>query len=124
MSKIDVNWIRDGITQETVDWAQKTGKHLADGRDHLSTSQLRKFFGELRRIQALGYENAKSDFILLQAKLAYSVARQDKWKVAKMREFSDIISGGIREVKTTSDYKNFIDIVEALVAYHKMYEKN
>lgn len=122
MTKIEVNWIREGITQETVDWAQETGKRLADGYDRLSTSQLRKFFGELRRIQALGYENAKSDFILLQAKLAYTVARQDRKKVGKTKEFSEIISSGIREVHSSKDYKNFIDIVEALVAYHKMYE--
>ncbi len=124
MTKIEVNWIREGITQETVDWAQETGKRLADGHDRLSTSQLRKFFGELRRIQALGYENAKSDFILLQAKLAYTVARQDRRKSGKIKEFSEIISGGIREVHSSEDYKNFIDVVEALVAYHKMYENS
>ena len=125
MEQINREWIKNGIDQNTVDWAKKYGEDLADGRrDKLTTSQLRKFFGELKRIQALGYEESKADFLLLQAKLAYAVGRARKGggRAGKIESFAKVISEGIRAVNSEKEYKNFINVVEAVVAYHKFYE--
>jgi CRISPR type III-A-associated protein Csm2 len=125
MKPIDKSWISDGISQATMDWAKEQGQFFAEGRDKLTTTQLRKFFGELKRIQALGYDNAKADFLLLQAKLAYAVGRERKrgGRVGKIEDFADMISRGIQEVNSKKEYQNFIDITESVVAYHKFYEE-
>lgn len=116
--------IETKVTDETVKFAEKFGQYLAKGGNKLTTSQLRRFFGEVRRIQMVGYEDAKSDFILLSPKLAYAVGRaKDKNKNSKIADFYIVISNGISRVKDEQSFKNFIKIFEAIVAYHKQYEK-
>lgn len=124
MSEIKKEWLVNGIEQETITWAQGFSRQLTEGHDNLTTSQLRKFFGEFKRIQAMGYDKAKTDFILLQAKLAYSVGRAtSKGNALKMKLFADTVSKGIQLVSNEDEYNNFIDVLEAIVAYHKYYEK-
>ena len=81
--------ITDKITNETVTFAEEFGTYLGTdevvekrndkGRpyekkmEHLTTSQLRRFFGEVKRLQMSGYN--KSALVLLKPKLAYAVAR-------------------------------------------------
>lgn len=52
--KMKKDWIQNGISNEAVEWAKSFGEYLTkkDVKDVLSTSQLRKFFGELRRIDS------------------------------------------------------------------------
>ena len=123
MSNIQT-FINNGINQDAIDWAKKNGQNLADGRNQLTTSQLRRFFGELKRIQNLGYEKGKTDLMLLQAKLAYAVgrARRGNGQAGKIESCAEIISEGIQCIKDEKQYLNFMQIVEALVAYHKYYE--
>ena len=48
-------WMQSEITDEAVEWTKSFGKYLtqfSDGLKALTTSQIRKFFGELKRIQA------------------------------------------------------------------------
>lgn len=126
--KMKKDWIRNGVSNETVEWAKSFGEFLAkrDGiKKALSTSQLRKFFGELRRIDS-DFSNKKNDIIMLKPMLAYAVGR-DK-NETKIKEFSEEISKGIDairlgEKKEEGDFKNFLKIFEAIVAYHKFYEE-
>ena len=113
------NWLNK-IEPETIDWAKKFGSTLANQingkRDtELTTSQLRKFFGEVKRQQIKGYK--EDDFILLKPKLAYAVAKKNK-KEARINEFYEVFSKIMNEVKTEKEFKNFIKILEAVVAYH------
>ena len=84
--KIDHSEIMNEITKKTDDFANRFGKHLGTSdvtpdnmgkeksqKNNLTTNQLRKFFGEVKRQQLNGYN--QSDFILLRPKLAYAVAR-------------------------------------------------
>ncbi|MDD2387590.1 MAG: type III-A CRISPR-associated protein Csm2 [Bacteroidales bacterium] len=121
--------ITDKITKTTVDFAEDFGKHLGtddkDGhktlRAKLTTSQLRKFFGEVKRQQMIGYN--ETDFILLKPKLAYAVGRATGSN-PKINDFYNVITDAIDKVKTEKHFKNFIKIFEAIVAYHKAAEES
>lgn len=85
----------------------------------MSTSQIRKFFGAIKRIQA-DFDNLKGEIILLEPKLAYAVGK-DK-KESKIDEFYKELSPLIKEIKEDEKkFKNFVSIVETIVAYHKVY---
>ena len=135
-------WISDRITQETVEFAKKFGTYLAttDSWEEvqkkgdkqkvlgaiLTTSQLRRFFGEVKRQQTIGYE--ESSFVMLTPKLAYAVGREKKEKKGNVRylkieDFFMVFEDAIKKVGNSKDkqkaFKNFISIFEAVVAYHK-----
>ncbi len=132
------------ISKETVDFAKKFGSHLGTNdtkliedkygnkkektvRAKLTTTQLRKFYGEVKRQQMKGYN--ETDFVLLKPKLAYAVGRV-KDPSAKINDLYKVVANAIdivvnedgiaKEIK----FKNFIKIFEAIVAYHKAAEES
>nr|HMP31734.1 type III-A CRISPR-associated protein Csm2 [Saprospiraceae bacterium] len=64
--KIDINWVtgQQPINNEAIDWASHFGEYLApinkNDKDAMTTSQIRKFFGEVKRIQA-DFDKYKDD---------------------------------------------------------------
>jgi len=137
--KIKPEWIQNGIEdEEPVEWANKFGTYLAKNDDYikivkrggeevkvkrkiLTTSQLRKFFGEIKRLQLLGYDKAKTDILLLKPKLAYAVGRA-KDKNAKIHDFYEVITDALQYIKNQKTFENFINLFEAIVAFHKAAE--
>jgi CRISPR type III-A-associated protein Csm2 len=124
--------IQNKVTDVTVQFAENFGKYLAvDDYDSepLTTSQLRKFFGEVKRQQMMGYN--ETEFTMLKPKLAYAVGRAKqngkKNKAQKIEDFFVVITDAIDKVLSSSDrakaFKNFITAFEAIVAYHKAAEK-
>lgn len=139
-------WISDKVNQTTVDFAKRFGTYLAmsdmeQGTDKkgnpimitvgekMTTSQLRRFFGEVKRQQTIGYE--ESTFVMLSPKLAYAVGRAKKdkknnVKYCKIEDFFMVFDDAIKKVGNSNDkqkaFKNFIAIFEAIVAYHKAAE--
>jgi CRISPR type III-A-associated protein Csm2 len=124
--------ITEKITADTVTFAKEFGSHLGTdstkvndrGRQvtdvsKLTTNQLRKFFGEVKRQQMNGY--SETDFVLLKPKLAYAVGRT-KGK-SKITDFYAVMSLAIDQVTSEAHFKNFIKIFEAIVAYHKAAEE-
>ena len=122
------------VTNATVDFAKRFGSYLGtddefedrngkkkSSQNKLTTNQLRKFFGEIKRQQMSGYN--ETDFILLKPKLAYAVGRS-KQKDSKIKDFYYVIANAIDQVKNEQHFKNFIKIFEAIVAYHKAAEEN
>ncbi len=106
----------------------KKGEPEYEKQPPLTTSQLRKFFGEIRRMQA-EMQHAKIDstdkqkfdktsLLMLKPKLAYQVGRA-KDDTAKVRDFYLQLSIGVDNVETRDHFKRFVKIVEAVVAYHK-----
>lgn len=125
--------IQNKVTDVTVQFAEKFGKYLAvDDFDAepLTTSQLRKFFGEVKRQQMMKEFN-ETEFTMLKPKLAYAVGRAKlngkKNKAQKIEDFYTVITDAIDKVLNSSDrpkaFKNFITAFEAIVAYHKAAEK-
>ncbi|MBQ0022684.1 MAG: type III-A CRISPR-associated protein Csm2 [Prevotellaceae bacterium] len=126
------NEIKVKVTDATVKFAERFGKYLGSddiyvdekGRkqkvEKLTTSQLRKFFGEVKRQQMVGYK--ETDFVLLKPKLAYAVGRA-KGKQSKIGDFYIVLSDMINKVTNEDDFKRFIKAFEAIVAYHKASEE-
>lgn len=118
---IPTDEIEKKITDKTVIWANEFGKYLATPKE-VKTTQIRRFFGEIKRIQMKGYEKVESDFRLLQPKLAYAVGRFKK-ESPKIQDFYNIIVDGINRVHSDEQFKNFIKVFEAIVAFHKQFVK-
>jgi CRISPR-associated protein Csm2 len=127
-TKMKQSWIQDQIDEEAVQWAESFGKFLTSSEGEtgpLTTSQIRRFYGELKRIQA-DPSKFQADIPMLKAKLAYAVGRDVrshnplKYK-SKIKEFYVELAKGIDEVRKNNknDFINFVKIVEAIVAYHK-----
>lgn len=129
---ISTEEIQVKVTNATVEFAKEFGEHLAKEEDNeaaLTTSQLRKFFGEVKRQQLVGFN--ETEFAMLKPKLAYAVGRAKqnarKNKYQKIEDFNFVISDAIDKVLKSPDkvrsFKNFINVFEAIVAYHKSEEK-
>ena len=126
--KIDLKILDEGV--KSIENLQKWGHYFAEDDNYLkkvSTSQLRKFFGALKQIQA-DFGNKKGEVILLDAKLAYAVGRDVDNKTGKnktkIKEFYDLVSPIIRVVnEEKAKFKYFVDVFEAIVAYHKEKEE-
>ena len=125
--------IQEKVTDETVQFAERFGTYLGkddfftnksgksiSAKNKLTTSQLRRFFGEVKRQQMVGYN--ETDFVLLKPKLAYAVGRA-KEKDAKIKDFYLVMSNAIDLVHNEQQFKNFIKVFEAIVAYHKAAEE-
>lgn len=133
------SWINDKIVPETILFAEKFAEFLSkgkkEGRDiidaEMTTNQVRKFFGEVKRLQMTGFNESK--FVMLKPKLAYAVGRAKKNVRAKnynIARFEEVISKAIDTVLNNKTekarqvaFKNFVDFFEAIVAYHKKYVK-
>ena len=124
--------IQEKVTDVTVEFAERFGNYLAEKEDQeepLTTSQLRKFFGEVKRQQMTGYDD--TEFVMLKPKLAYAVGRAKqngrKGKHQKIEDFYSVMADAIDKVEASPDkpkaFKNFITAFEAIVAYHKAAEK-
>ena len=129
--KIDPNVLEIGLRD--IEAVKKWGYYLAENGPELgqlSSSQLRKFFGAVKKIQA-DFENQKGEIVLLEPKLAYAVGRDfDKQKQkqkTKIKEFYELLRDLIQEIgsDTTSKkrFKYFVDVFESIVAFHKEKEE-
>lgn len=122
--QLNTGWIKNGIDEQAIKWAEEFGKELNTGNDKqkLSTSQLRKFFGAIRRLQSKGfnYNSDKREILRLKPMLAYAKGKaEERNKGNKIALFYQEISKAIDAVKDENTFTNFIDLVEAIVAYHK-----
>ena len=116
--------IKKEVTEATVAFAEKFGEHLAKddsfnkGLKPLTSSQLRRFYGEVKRQQINGYN--QSDFVLLKPKLAYAVGRD---KGSKIVDLYDVMSKAMSHVESKDDFNRFVKVFEAIVAFHKANSK-
>lgn len=132
--RLDKSWIQEKITDDAVEWAKSFGEYLQSddsrnrGTGPLTTSQIRKFFGELKRIQA-DPQKYQEEIPMLKAKLAYAVGRDAssyrghvQYKT-KIKEFYEELEVGINNIRSgnNEDLVRFVKLVESVVAYHKFY---
>jgi len=119
-------WITgDNINQQTVDWASNIGFEITRENFELgkpiATSQIRKFFGEVKRIQA-DFEKYKNDIPLLQAKLAYAVGRQSGREKKRFEYFYNQLLPALQNINgERENYMRFVKILESIVAFHKFH---
>lgn len=115
-------WIREGIRSEAISYAELLGKKLVQER--FTTSQIRNFYGELKRIQLKGIETEKSSFHLLHPKIAYAAARAEKTGARGAKIFKEEIlkahsAVAIDQEQFEKRFANFCDLCEAILAFHK-----
>lgn len=126
-SRIDANILESGISASHIENLKSWGNYFANdnGGKKVTTSQLRKFFGEIKRIQA-DFENCKVDLILLDPKIAYAVGRAKKEarrnETVKVEDFYHQISPLVSKIGDDQlKFKRFVQLCEAIVAYHKQF---
>ncbi|GIV35224.1 MAG: type III-A CRISPR-associated protein Csm2 [Chitinophagales bacterium] len=118
-------WTQNGINDEAIKFADQFGDSLKKGG--LTTSQIRNFFGELRRIQMNGYitpdgRSEKTAFLMVKPKLAYAVKRHDN---KGLKDFYDFFSIAYDAVNKNDDkegakhFEHLMTLMEAILAYHK-----
>ena len=131
----DPKWITERISAECITFAEELGKELCDlddrnrsGRDGLTTAQIRNFFGEVKRIQQIGFEKQRTSFLLIKPKLAYAQARHaknnQKHRILLFRKYMDLAHDavtGLSEGKQPETFQRYVDFLEAVIAYHKAY---
>lgn len=142
---LSTDWITEGISEDAINWAKGFGKFLAKNQDNdgviipdsdagaMTTSQLRRFFGEVKRIEN-DFEKYQSDVVMLQPMLAYASGRDKKFDFkskqmkndTRLGEFAIEMSKVIDAIHPSTDkakdrYINFVKLFEAVVAFHKFY---
>jgi CRISPR-associated protein Csm2 len=135
IDEFDPTWLADakGLHPDSIDFAEWFGEYLCDkkedtklGFNALTTSQIRNFFGEIKRIQAKGIEKSEStSFLLIRPKLAYAEARVKaksglSSRIIDFRKIMEKAHGVVTDGGTTPQlFQNFVDFLEAILAYHK-----
>ncbi len=103
-----------GGSADLVEFARETGEYLAAGsdRERLSVSQIRNVLDDIQRMRA--YDEHRLQ--MLRPKLAYAAGRH----LGKVKDLQRIIDAAIG-MTNASNFKNFKNLVEAIVGYHRYY---
>ena len=121
----NAEWIAKGATSAMVTAAEKAGKYMAE--NGLKSSKIRSIYGEVKRIQMKGFDEEKTAFYLLKPKVAYAVGREkqtNKNNMEGLLMFQLIFNQCFQYVNNDATYKNFCNLMEAILAYHKAYVEN
>lgn len=123
-------WIKDGLKQEAIEFAEEFGKELNNGK--LTTTQIRNFFGEVVKLRgSLSQDkfpaSTERSFLMLKPKLAYAVKRHGNERTSPgIMDFQNVIQPAISAVLNGNTEKekyerfiNFADFFEAIIAYHR-----
>ena len=117
--KLPDNVIEEG-GHPLVKAAEALGK-LLQSRG-LKTSQIRKIYGAVKKIQVSEafrqndptIDLIMNDLIMLKPKLAYAAARE-----RAVTDLKEALTQAIDKVDSLERFKNFVDFFEATLAYHK-----
>ncbi len=116
--------ILDIEPQDLTAIAENEAKSFAQ----INTNQIRNIFSEIVKMRtefdvSNKFESIRKDFFMLKPKLAYAAARQpDKMEAFKMT-FDKLIYLVEKSKDQDKAMESFFDFSEAVVAYHKYYEK-
>ncbi len=126
MSFLDKGFYQDKEKTKLIDnlittESEKLGKKFADLK--LTSSQLRKFFNEVRSIEAQidgRFDEQKALILMLKSKVAYSVGK-DSSKTPK--EFKDFIDACVDKISDVKDFNAFMKFFESVVGYYYFHSK-
>lgn len=113
--------LKDISSKDLLDFETGYAYGVADNSRRLNTTQLRKFFGVLRKMdQKDKWSEIESEFYLLKPRMAVSVGRGHVPKPfyeVMMVTMSKVDVGS--EDEKMDNFKKFVEFFEAIVAYHK-----
>lgn len=121
LSDIDIKYFLDegtGFAHEIV----KDSKVVGYKSKNLKTSQLRKFFGALKKMEMKeNWDEIETDFYLLKPRMAVAKGRGNI-----PGDFFDVIMVAMNKVDNVEDdvlkmknFNIFVKFFEAIIAYHK-----
>lgn len=110
--EVDISEIIEKGGEPLVTAAEILGRKLARS---LKTSQIRKVYGAVKKIQ-MSEEFNRNELIMLKPKLAYAAARKPE-----VEDLKDTLTKAINEVDDDKKFKNFVDFFEAILAYHRAF---
>ncbi len=105
-----------------VDTAENLGRAISDRDKGITTSQIRKVYSAVKKIQMnIQVDNKfeRNALVLLKPKLAYVAARAPRGREANTGKLKDALTQAIDQVDDHDKFKNFVDFFEATLAYHK-----
>lgn len=133
-------WAKTGLTVEAVHFAEYFGRFLVGPKivedkknpgkqmvifvGGMSTSQIRNFFGEVRKLQMKGFAANTGDFAMLRPRLAFAKVRAGKDSFnadTRIKDFESVMLQFMDSIEPSNNdqFQNFVDFLEATVAYHK-----
>jgi CRISPR-associated protein Csm2 len=129
MPRTNLDGVQDlsKLTPEDIDSiGDNFGHKLADKSEGIKTNQVRNVFASVSslrtklRVNNKWNDEIRNELVLLKPKLAYAAGRQKN-----VRVLYELLSKGIQATLNSENkeagLKNFIQMVEAIVAYHKFY---
>ena len=108
-------WITEQADKSLVEFAEREGAFMA--KNGLTNSKIRSIYGEIKRIQMGTFEEEKSAFYLLKPKVAYALGREPKNE--GLKRFKQIFDDCYDKVVDEMTFKNFCNVLEAILAYHR-----
>ena len=122
-------WITHRLDNDAISFTNEFGQILVDKK--FTTSQIRNYFGEVRRIQMKGLSDSLQEFHLLKPKLAYAAKRakdksgnrNEETGAEKFKQVMDSAHSAVDCDKENAGnrFKNFCDFLESILAYHKFH---
>lgn len=103
--------------------AERQAKMIVDDRDELNSSQLRRFFGDIKSLywqleQGTEYTaRIEPRFKMMRSKAAYA-RRSSQSRQSKIPErFFRFIDDGVKRVRNQDDFRAFVQHFEAVVGF-------
>ena len=92
----------------------------------MAAAQVRTVFGEVMRQEMVGFDLER--FLLLRPRLAYVAARAGRTEMKELRMVLDrgvdkVCADGIADDERRARFERFSRGLEAILAYHRMYER-
>ena len=107
---------------DLVKAAKKLGESISDRNNGITTSQIRKVYSAVKKIQIkvqVDSEFDRNDLVLLKPKLAYVAARAPRGRERSTQKLQGALTQAIDRVDNHNKFKNFVNFFEATLAYHK-----
>ncbi|MBO7190224.1 MAG: type III-A CRISPR-associated protein Csm2 [Alistipes sp.] len=118
--RFNPNWITTAIDEDCITLCEDLAKSMINSK--ISSSFLRNIFGELRRIEAGGFEKHRAEFVLLRPKLAYTCGRassRNNKADDDLQALQELYKKSAQLVTDAKGFKNVVNIMEAIIAFHK-----
>ena len=118
--RFNPNWITTAIDEDCITLCEDLAKSMISSK--ISSSFLRNIFGELRRIEAGGFEKHRAEFVLLRPKLAYTCGRasnRNNKADDDLQALQELDKTSAQLVTDAKGFKNVVNIMEAIIAFHK-----
>jgi CRISPR-associated protein Csm2 len=115
-----IQGLNDGLqtypVRDLVQHAEKFGPELKNQK--LETNQIRKFLDAVNQLKSKlvgsSFSAIETEVVLLKPKLAYAAARQ-----RAVKPLNDVMAAAIDKVESEKDFERLVQLIEAIIAYHK-----